>query len=356
MTPAPSPRDFGLDLMRAVAIGLVVSSHMFNALRPLGLFGVELFFVLSGYLIGGILLKLVRPGRRFGPTEVLGFLRRRWYRTLPNYYLFLALHAVAWAVAGPQGPPSGAALYAVFLQNFAWDRVSDFFNISWSLCVEEWFYLLSAVLLAVACRFLPATRTGRIVAVGLTAGALAGAAIGLRFATADWFADPRSVVVLRLDSILYGVLMAALKSQYPGLWRWPLPFAVGGVSLVAAAVLAPADFPRREATVLTLIPVGLASLLPAFHAVPRPGGRVSGWVEAVSLWSYSIYLCHMLVYSMIRWIARYDDLGGAGRLAVKAATIVAVLIVSGLTYRYFERPTTDLRDRRDRPRPAGPPQ
>ena len=103
------PRIIGLDVLRALAIGGVVLSHGLVFLYPhvpalelggarLGLYhlghsgyyGVELFFVLSGFLIGGILLG-VGP-RLAGGAELLRFYCRRWFRTLPNYYLFLLVN------------------------------------------------------------------------------------------------------------------------------------------------------------------------------------------------------------------------------------------------------------------------
>jgi peptidoglycan/LPS O-acetylase OafA/YrhL len=96
-------RLFGLDLVRALAIILVLLSHSRNLLisfypgldflKAGGFFGVELFFVLSGFLIGGILIKDIQAGFDFGILK--NFWKRRWLRTLPNYYLFLIINFLA---------------------------------------------------------------------------------------------------------------------------------------------------------------------------------------------------------------------------------------------------------------------
>ena len=105
-------RLIGLDLLRCFAIGGVVLSHSLGFIYPyvpavnlgflgqlhlyhlghLGFYGVELFFVLSGYLIGGL---LVRQGEELSKvTELKRFYLRRWFRTLPNYYLFLGINFI----------------------------------------------------------------------------------------------------------------------------------------------------------------------------------------------------------------------------------------------------------------------
>ncbi|RYE13802.1 MAG: hypothetical protein EOP34_08005 [Rickettsiales bacterium] len=82
-------RSFGLDLARAIAIGLVLMSHFgHNALDALGFWGVELFFALSGFLIGQILWRNFSQTDNWSGKQILNFWQRRWWRTLPNYYLF----------------------------------------------------------------------------------------------------------------------------------------------------------------------------------------------------------------------------------------------------------------------------
>ena len=100
MSQSARQRIFGLDLLRAIAIGLVLLCHItpffvfplapgwFAEVSALASLGVDLFFVLSGFLIGGILLRDLDRGASF--RSLVAFWSRRWWRTLPNYYLFLA--------------------------------------------------------------------------------------------------------------------------------------------------------------------------------------------------------------------------------------------------------------------------
>ncbi len=101
LNPNYENRIFGLDLMRAIAIIFVVMGHglmlekantNFPWIRLIN--GVELFFVLSGFLIGGILIKTFNDKENFGIKTIANFWVRRWFRTLPNYYLILIINII----------------------------------------------------------------------------------------------------------------------------------------------------------------------------------------------------------------------------------------------------------------------
>lgn len=141
-----SGRIFSLDLFRAVAIMLVVLRHGGNVLEMGGIGssvwldvvdGVDLFFILSGFLIGTILLKGMHRAEGFTPRRLARFRKHRWFRTLPAYYLILAVDVVLLRTPFINGDFSAFnARFLVFLQNlnapftgFCWE--------SWSLAVEE---------------------------------------------------------------------------------------------------------------------------------------------------------------------------------------------------------------------------
>ena len=123
-------RVFGLDLMRAVAIVLVVFSHISwivpkakglipDLMNIAGFIGVEIFFVLSGFLIGRLIYKLyISEDFRF--YSVFYFWVRRWFRTLPNYYLVLIINGLIAIYLGTQLPVN-IWQYGFFIQNFASD-------------------------------------------------------------------------------------------------------------------------------------------------------------------------------------------------------------------------------------------
>ena len=139
-------RVIGLDIVRSVAVLSVVLHHFTHlwwrfAFAPLvlaGIYGVELFFVLSGFLIGGILFRQAKRDG-FHRKDILHFWKRRWFRTLPNYVLFLGLFTIV-AVLN-HADLTGWWRYLFFLQNLFSSKYLIIYGVSWSLCVEEWSYI-----------------------------------------------------------------------------------------------------------------------------------------------------------------------------------------------------------------------
>lgn len=335
-------RNFGLDLVRASAITMVVVSHLLRPLEKLGIYGVELFFVLSGFLIGGILVRsLLRP-EGFRSGDLVRFWIRRWFRTIPNYYLFLLLYLAATRTSATT---KQLWSYAVFFQNLAW-RIFPFAVHTWSLTIEEWFYLLfpAALLLAARKTSEPESRLRRFLYV--TAIFILLPTV-LRFTQSYWlgYSDARAIVISRLDAIMYGVFLAYLRagssrwSQLRGFWP------VGLLGIAASTLLLRSHSIVAQAAAFTVIPPGFAIILPAFERWSKASGRVAGFIEHISIWSYSMYLCHMLIYMTTMQVTGYPHRSSAVKIALKCFVVLLTVGISALNYRLFERPMTDLRER-----------
>ena len=103
--------------------------------------GVDLFFCLSGFLVGGIFIKQFNRKEKFEQKDFYNFWIRRWFRTLPNYYFILLVNIIVyWIWSGGQ-LQSNIWKYFLFLQNLTYLDSYRFFGESWSLTIEEWFYL-----------------------------------------------------------------------------------------------------------------------------------------------------------------------------------------------------------------------
>jgi peptidoglycan/LPS O-acetylase OafA/YrhL len=142
----PNTRIHGLDTLRALAVTLVVLHHYtlfvsaaptFGWLGTIGWTGVDLFFALSGYLIGGQIFQALMSPRGFSLRR---FTARRLLRTLPNFYAVLALYAL-WPAFRAGAPMLPLWKYLSFTQNIGLEPGTAFSH-AWSLCIEEQFYLL----------------------------------------------------------------------------------------------------------------------------------------------------------------------------------------------------------------------
>jgi len=351
-----APRVFGLDALRALAVCLVLLAHCSFLFVPytgagplqawlmLGHLGVELFFVLSGFLIGGILLDGARPDGGW----VGGFWRRRWLRTLPNYYLFLAANILIERWVSGQWP--SAWLYAVFAQNLAWPQ-PPFFIESWSLAVEEIFYLCAPLVAIVALRWIKAEwRMAALIALMLGLTAVRWLYVASRDPT--WDGGVRMVSAVRLDAIAYGVLMvmADRRGYFAGA-RARL-VAVLGTFVLALAITAYLTLDLDHSTfartaLFSLISLAFAAWLPAAARwfVSDAGAWWARSVSRMAAWSYALYLTQLAVLRVLvlgfGW--RAADASTALPQALAFATLAIAL--AALVYRVYERPWLRLRER-----------
>ena len=229
-----SKRIFGLDLMRAVAILMVVFSHLFwimpNAKGVLpdfmsiaGVMGVEMFFVLSGFLIGRIMYRLYTSDD-FSFSQVYYFWIRRWFRTLPNYYLVLLVNILIVFYIWDE-LPDNLWRYFFFIHNFS-TEMPWFFPESWSLSIEEFSYIIGPLFLyftlfiktniSKSRMFLLVTLL--IILLFLVSKLIYSAHDSIRDMR-HWNVNVKGMVIYRIDAIYYGVLAAYISIVKPKLWK-----------------------------------------------------------------------------------------------------------------------------------------
>jgi peptidoglycan/LPS O-acetylase OafA/YrhL len=364
MTPRPTPsRTAGLDTLRALAIALVFMYHyaVFVSRKPtfgwpsvVGWAGVDLFFVLSGYLIANQLFAGLARGQAL---SLRGFWGRRALRTLPVFWLVLAAYFLLPGALGGRTPPP-LWRFLTFTQNLGLQPGTAFSH-AWSLCVEEQFYLALPLVLVLGARL------GRVHGWWLL-GALAVAGMATRGVL--WFqvdksagGDPRLYMPLiyyatpcRFDEFLPGVAIALLKNFHPA--AWARACARGGRLLAAGlgGALAVLALAYREDALdnygffmmtfgFTLLAWSFGLLVAAALAPASPLHRlrVPG-AASLARWSYSIYLSHKpLAYVLQRALAPWA-LPEAARATVIALACVAL---GALLYRLVEAPFMALRER-----------
>lgn len=205
-----------MDALRAVAILLVVLAHSVlgfgapSSLAPLQLggIGVDLFFVLSGWLLGGQLFKEMETGR----IEIKRFWVRRWMRTLPAYYAVLVATIVQQLIANENFKIPYE--YFFFLQNYFYPM--EIFYISWSLSVEEQFYLMIAPALALTLKLNSKQRLFIL---------LSALMIPAILRSLDFYVSDVQTHV-RLDGCLVGVILACIKYQHKKIWSFLVKYSM----------------------------------------------------------------------------------------------------------------------------------
>lgn len=347
--PQPPPFIYRPDIdgLRGVAVLAVILFHLDRHALAGGFTGVDVFFVISGYVVCGSLLRHSQPS--FG-AWLGSFYLRRLRRLLPNLLLSLGVTALGVALLIP--PQENRAILLTGIKAlYGWSNnhlaadAHDYFAASadlnpfvhtWSLGVEEQFYLVFPLLLwAIGCRQAGAAGVGRrrlAVLLSLIAASL----------TLSWFwsATAPSQAFFLMPSRFWEMALGAalLLAQQrgwpaPGQGRaWLLPF--GALLLGIALLFTPerGGFPAPAALPAVL---GTLALL---QAGPGPGGRFLPWrpVERAlllcGLLSYSLYLWHWPVVVFLRWT------WGLESLATRLAALVLTALLAFLAYRFLEEP------------------
>lgn len=352
-------RIFGLDLLRAAAIILVVLEHgrfILDKTRledfPFFKFisGVDIFFVLSGFLIGGILLKEMNKTEKFNSRDLFQFLKRRWFRTLPLYYLILAINYIFVKYNFiKEDIEQFNFSFITFTQNFS-SPFYDFFWESWSLSIEEWFYILTPLLILSLHQFLP-TKSSILIAVVI----MMVAPLIYRYCIHDPYIDRfwwdqtfKKTVLCRLDSIGYGVLAAWLLFYYENLWIKLKYYALGlGIFLTLFILNFKLDVKTiyMQTLYISIVPFSAALFLPVFHNYKNGKGFFPYSIQHISKISYSMYLINLaLVAEVIR--DNFTPLGGFDSIIKYLIYWIIVIVLSSLIYKYFEKPILIYRDKK----------
>ena len=356
----------GLDLLRAVAIVWVLLYHAtimglgqpVPAVAEVGWMGVDLFFVLSGYLIGAQWLTACRDGR----ASWSRFYLRRALRILPAYLVVTALYfALPSARERPQIQPLWQFLS--FTENLLIDLdAPKAFSHVWSLCVEEHFYLLFPPLAGLLMRRPSPLKAGVAIGAVLLGGVALRAGIwqlglaplrGVEEGVGNFYQRYMEWIYYpswtRLDGLLAGVSLAVVQVFRPAWWE---ALTRRGNALLAAGVLAMAlslkVMDEREALLPTALgyPLLSWSLALIVAAGASPSSLLGRWrvpgAAGLAALSYSVYLSHKLVFHAMS--AHFGEALTEHAALAALATTAATLLVGGALYGAVERPGLRLRE------------
>jgi peptidoglycan/LPS O-acetylase OafA/YrhL len=342
------PHVPALDGLRACAIGLVLIFHTGFGLKHFvgGWIGVDLFFVLSGYLITGLLVTELAGTNH---VRLGAFYGRRALRLLPALVAAVALAGVLWRLAPTPVPPTpapsflAAAGYVLaYAANLVPKETLGPLNHCWSLAVEEHYYLIWPPLLTLAWM--------RLGWVGAVAAAICGTAvvIGYRaWGVLPWGVDPYRFTLTRADALFIGSAAALLLPPRPAGPPARVPaviIALGLLAAVAFSLRVPIRAPWLYKYGFTVIALAAATVV---VAATRPSWAAGLLATRPLVWvgqrSYGLYLYHLPVYAAC---AGLRIRGNAENFVwLTALRLVATFIIAALSYQFLERPFLRFKDR-----------
>jgi peptidoglycan/LPS O-acetylase OafA/YrhL len=359
-------RFFGLDFLRALSISLLLFSHsswIYNSSGILGkmqdasgFLGVELFIVLSGFLIGGMLYKQFLH-ENYTLKDAGLFVTRRLMRVLPSYYLVILIITIIYLLFGFS--VSEVWKYPLMIQNFS-SPIPAFFPESWSLPVKEMGYIFVVILLLVVSKtFIKASKQVLFltVVIGLIAFTfllklyydIHSANLQLRI----WSFTVRSVVIYRIDSVLIGVLFGYFYHNYKEfiMSKRKLFLAVG-LLLFLVLFLCIVVFKLRLTNAswfwnilcLPLVSIAICLFIPFLLNWKSPPQAIGNGITFICNIAYSIYLLH---YSVVLFLLKYFiDTKDFSLWQLNLFAILYLSITVGLSYlfyTYFEKPINQFR-------------
>lgn len=341
-------RAASLDFLRGMAALAVALPHYYSLnsnnshfAEAIAITAVEVFFVLSGFVLAPQILDLVM-GKPSANLRV--FLVRRWMRTIPPYLVALLLMTLATG----QFFTLDFARYAGYVQNlFFQANKHDYFPVAWSLAVEEWFYISFAPLLFLLT--LALGKSNRKFAA-IFAAVFIAVVVVFRFAmsssSGDWDAEVRRVTSFRVDSIAWGFLLyLALEKRKP----FNLSVRQGQLALILslaiflicaalggwAAYLTIDDSPvAKELFPFAAAAVGVSAVA-FFHRAES--AFANSTVRNISFYlghvSYAIYLFNVLLILILK-----PKLGGIPLAEQIVIYLMALFALASASWIYFEKP------------------
>lgn len=376
ISPVPTiSRSLGLDCLRSIGISIVLFNHaligfyfgtgrlQFDGfianLSASTVISIEWLFVLSGYLIGAMMIRSFESGRPW-VSCARDFWLRRWFRTLPNYYLFVLVNIFLVYLGWSGGRFDVSFLF--FSQNLHQvEATPHFFGESWSLALDEWFYVLMPLMLGLSAMLSLKTNKVRFLMV---------ASVLIVFPTVmrilhpvhgdffQWDAEIRRITIYHLDATGWGVLAAVCNKWYGRWWKSGigLKAILGVVTMLMGIFLvtilvkpSPGYFISSyfsSVVSISLMGSGTFLLMPwltqGFSKIPL----LEKLTGRMSMYSYSIYLCHFpLIFIFLHFF--FID-GGTSSLRVAITVgcwVLSVFGCSALIYHFFEGPVADWRER-----------
>jgi peptidoglycan/LPS O-acetylase OafA/YrhL len=347
-------RNAGLDVLRSLCLFLVVLQHSFlftdsffpdfRKLWVISHSALDLFFILSGFLIGSIIAHKYEQKGTLGFGDVFRFYKRRWYKTIPMY-AFIIVVCLLLSRLGIYYAQDFSWTFMVFLQNLTKANF-DFLPHTYSLTIEEWFYIIFPLALLALLQLNLKYNPFYLLIVLWIIVAVALRTIRHFDGIHTWDSEVRKSILSRIDATIYGVLFYFLYTANP-LWlkKFKILFLAFGIILYLVSTLfmvtqTSAFF--NNVVYYSIVPFFMSLLLPFFIYL-----RLPSWLETAftfqSLASYSIYLVHLpFLYCIYQFIRPQS---AAESLFLTAAFLLLAYLVGSILYLLIEKPIMNLREK-----------
>jgi peptidoglycan/LPS O-acetylase OafA/YrhL len=361
-------RSSQLDLLRTIAIALVFTGHFnmfagnawFKPVGKVGEIGIDLFFVLSGFLIASQLLKTLS---NHGTVSLRDFYIRRSLRIWPAYFFVLGLYLTIPAFTERSALPPLWKLIT-FTQNFGLDLYTQAgFSHAWSLCVEEQFYLILPPLLLFMNRFGTFRKSLILLMIVIFGGIILRNVLWHHFVEPFYLTNSKEAgdiqfyreiyypTYCRLDGLAIGVSLAALYRLRPHIWKKMCAYSnhflfAGLLLLIASYFLVTNRYTQLSASIAyPLLSTGFGGIVVAalspqglFSKIRIPGVRIGATL------AFAFYLSHKQMIQLSQgWLT---DLGVTqDSILYPSGIILVCLVVASAIYFLVERPFLYLRDR-----------
>ncbi len=358
----------GLDHLRALAILLVFFFHYqlpyfghpawLQDVAAFGWTGVDLFFVLSGFLISSHLFAAIAKESHISFSR---FFLKRFFRIIPIYLVVVAIYFLVPAFHEREALRP-LWRYLTFTQNFGLDlSTGGTFSHAWSLCVEEHFYLVFPLVIIALVAGSMLYRSFWLVPGLMVAGIVVrhciwqysyGPEADSEMGVLRWYEYIYYPTYCRLDGLLTGIGIAAAYVFRPELFakmaRYNHALLVAGIVVLAAAYFICTDQSSYVASVLgfPLISIGYGLLVTSAISPGSVLYRIrSGATSYTAAWSYALYLTHKGVIHLTQlYLSSYLD---KDNIAMMLVCLASCLAVAWLLHGVIERPFMTLRQRLD---------
>ncbi len=373
-----SSRIYGFDVLRGIGIIIVLYAHGRTKLADftgvntfisiVGFWLMDLFFVLSGYLIGTMLIKLYAREIHFTGKSAYNFWIRRWFRTLPNYYLVLFVTAILWLIIdGNKILFRPQILVNMFFCQSIISPPNYFLMESWTLCLEEWFYLLFPIFLILADKLLSffkiedKTKLKFTTLLCISIFYIVPLILRLYAYTLQpklsWY-DVSRMTFHRIDAVAVGIFFGWIDYFYKGfLSKFRISFLILFFFTFSIYILINYSFLSNGHHSLGIFSISAYTLYYLLSAIASfslcvymkdfKSKSVNWFVIFISYWSITSYTCYIFHRSVVMYLvdAIFNTHTPIQNIPLFILYVLCSILLSIVVYKYFEHPMTELREK-----------